>query len=191
VADEQRERVLEAVIAVAADVGLARISMADVARRAGLSRATLYRHFPGGKDEVLLAAVEWESLKFLRRLRAAVEGSPDLETILTRGLRFARHAIDDHELLQRFLATEPERFLPLFAGVDDAIHAAITGFFLPEVLALEPTLDPSWAADHLARLLVSYIGTAGLWNVDDDAELRQLVRAQFLAGLGPRLAPRP
>jgi AcrR family transcriptional regulator len=191
VADEQRERVLEAAVSVAAEVGLAHITMADVAQRAGLSRATLYRHFPGGKDEVLLAAIEWESLKFLRRLRAAVEGSPDLETILTRGLRFARHAIDEHELLQRFLATEPERFLPLFAGVDDQIHRAITGFFLPEVLALEPTLDPGWAADHLARLLVSYIGAAGQWDVDDDAELRHLVRTQFLAGLRPRLAARP
>ena len=28
------------------------------------------------------------------------------------------------------------------------IHAAITGFFLPEVLALEPAVDPGWAADQ-------------------------------------------
>ena len=140
---------------------------------------------------MLVAAVEWESVKFragsARQSRAAPTSKPS-----SRGA-CALPGTPSTTTNCSSASSPPNRAVSApFAGVDDRIHAAITGFFLPEVLALEPAVDPGWVADHLARLLVSYIGTAGLWDVDDDAQLRNLVRTQFLAaflGLGspPRL----
>ena len=41
-----REQVLDAVVASVQDLGVRRTTMAEVARRAGVSRSTLYTHFP-------------------------------------------------------------------------------------------------------------------------------------------------
>jgi AcrR family transcriptional regulator len=46
-APTSRERILEAALALLARDGLARLSLDEVAQRAGVSRAALYRQFPG------------------------------------------------------------------------------------------------------------------------------------------------
>lgn len=51
----QRERLLEGVIEAVADKGYTATTIADIVMRAGVSRATLYEHFPG-KDECFLEA---------------------------------------------------------------------------------------------------------------------------------------
>ena len=55
-----RERILEATYACVARYGLGKTTVEDAAREAGVSRATVYRHFPGGKDQ--LVAEVWEEL---------------------------------------------------------------------------------------------------------------------------------
>ena len=52
-----RERVLEACYACIARHGLDRTTVEDVAREAGLSRATIYRAFPGGRDDLVRETV--------------------------------------------------------------------------------------------------------------------------------------
>ena len=41
--------------------GLAKTSLEDVATEAGLSRATLYRWFAGGRDQLITETVAWET----------------------------------------------------------------------------------------------------------------------------------
>ena len=43
-----RERLLQATYACVARWGLAKTTVEDAAREAGVSRATVYRYFPGG-----------------------------------------------------------------------------------------------------------------------------------------------
>jgi len=54
---EVRTRILEGAYACVARSGLAKTTVEGAAREAGLSRATVYRHFPGGKDELLAGVV--------------------------------------------------------------------------------------------------------------------------------------
>ncbi|MGD9794684.1 MAG: helix-turn-helix domain-containing protein, partial [Acidimicrobiia bacterium] len=63
--DDPRDHILAEALRLVGDHGIARTSMADVASAAGVSRATLYRYFPGGKDEVMESLVSWEQLRFL------------------------------------------------------------------------------------------------------------------------------
>jgi AcrR family transcriptional regulator len=58
---ETRQRIVEATAALHAEVGPARTTIADVARRAGVQRLTVYNHFPELRD--LIAAC---SLHFVR-----------------------------------------------------------------------------------------------------------------------------
>ena len=53
-AAETRQRITEATLALHAEVGPARTTVAEVARRAGVQRLTVYNHFPEDRD--LLAA---------------------------------------------------------------------------------------------------------------------------------------
>ena len=77
-----RERILEATYACVARSGLARTTVEDAAREAGLSRATIYRHFPGGREELLHAVVTWEFLHFFARLYDVVRDAATLEEVL-------------------------------------------------------------------------------------------------------------
>ncbi|MGH9080390.1 MAG: helix-turn-helix domain-containing protein, partial [Acidimicrobiales bacterium] len=56
----QRVRVIDATLDCLALHGTAKTTVDDIARRAGVSRATVYRAFPGGRDEMLSAVVDTE-----------------------------------------------------------------------------------------------------------------------------------
>jgi AcrR family transcriptional regulator len=64
-----RDRLLPATYDCVARWGLAKTTVEDVAREAGMSRATVYRYFPGGRDELISAVVGWELARFFLRLR--------------------------------------------------------------------------------------------------------------------------
>lgn len=66
------DRVLDATFAEVAAHGLADLTVEAVAVRAGSSRATLYRHFPGGRDELVARTIEREVARFFAAVMAAV-----------------------------------------------------------------------------------------------------------------------
>ncbi len=109
---EARQRILEATYACIARWGISKTTIEDAAREAGMSRATVYRHFPGGREELISATVAWEELRFFSRLYDELRDAPTLEEVLKRGLPFAHRAIVEHEVLQRVLETEPGLLLP-------------------------------------------------------------------------------
>ncbi len=112
-AETTRERILEATLACVGRHGMAKTTMEDIAREADLARATLYRAFPGGRDEVLDAVVVWEVARFFERLRTAIEPAGlELDQVLERGLLAARDAMEHHELLQRLLREEADQLVP-------------------------------------------------------------------------------
>src|SRR5471030_1169447 len=80
-----RDRVLAATYRCVARFGLAKTTMEDVVKESGLSRATIYRQFPGGRDEVLLETVGWELSNYFNALADHVRDAPDLVQLLERG----------------------------------------------------------------------------------------------------------
>ena len=63
-----RERLLEATYACVARFGLGKTTVEDVVKESGVSRATVYRVFPGGKDELMREVVGWEMGRFFGAL---------------------------------------------------------------------------------------------------------------------------
>jgi AcrR family transcriptional regulator len=185
VSDDPRDHIFEIALKLVGEQGIARTSMADVAAGAGVSRATLYRYFPGGKDEVMSSMVQWEQFRFLRRLAVAIEDAPDLVSLIDRALVEAKRGVESHEQLQRVLATEPERFFPLFLHSDRLFRGIVVRFLLPRLLQepLKPGVDPVWASDELARMFVAFLGSTGRWDIDDAATRRRLVERYFLGGI--------
>src|SRR5438105_281665 len=72
---ETQARIMDAAFACVAELGLGRTTMDDVARRAGVSRQTVYRYYPS-KDQLVMALVLREEDKFLDGIRAAFAAAP-------------------------------------------------------------------------------------------------------------------
>ena len=181
-----RDRILEATYACVARLGMAKTTMEDIAREAGLSRATLYRAFPGGRDEVLDAVVTWEVARFFGRVGAAIDpGALDAASLLEQGLLAAHDALEHHELLQRLLREEADQLLPPLATVMPLVRAALADWFRPRLEAsrLRPGVEAGEAADLVARLVLSHLGTPGRWDLRDPVAVRELVRTRLLAGI--------
>lgn len=186
-----RDRIMDGVIAVVGDSGLAAVSLEDVAARAGVSRTTIYRHFDGGRSQLVSETVTREVARFWERLAVTVSRSSGLEDQLVMGIMSARRQILDDELLQRLLVREPDEILPAIAESEELVTTVLVGY-LRGLLAgerLRSGLPLTEAASYLARMLLSYIASPGRWDLADEASVRRLVRTQFLAATVDRGHP--
>jgi AcrR family transcriptional regulator len=189
----QRQRILEATYACVARWGLSKTTVEDAAREAGLSRATVYRYFPGGRDELVDAVVSWQYLLFFVRLYEEVHGASSLEEVLERGLAFARRSLQEHEVLQKVLETEPDVLMPKLTVESNRTVGLISGFLVPYLHehGMAPGIEIHEAADFLARMILSYISSPGHWDLADPGQVATLVRTELLAGVVTELRPVP
>jgi AcrR family transcriptional regulator len=185
VTGDTRERILGAAVVCVGRSGFAKTSIEAVAVEAGVGRATVYRYFPGGKEEVFAQTIAWEVFRFFQRLADEVDERGDLADRLEAGLRFAHRELAEHEVFQKVVETEPERLLPHLSQSGPLITAALSEYFEPLLAAAElaPGATVHDTADHLARMVLSYIIGQGSWDLDDPAQVRELVRGQLLAGV--------
>jgi AcrR family transcriptional regulator len=158
-----------------------------VAREAGLSRSTLYRAFPGGREQLMAAVIGWEYDRFFGRLYDAVHDAPTLAEVLERGLAVAHRAIAEHAVLQRILATEPDRLVPALSVRSEPTRRRVAEFLVPylERERLAPGVGVPEAADFLARMVLSFMAAPGRWDLDDRPQVSRLVRAELLGGILP------
>jgi len=189
--DGARQRILEATYACVARWGLSKTTVEDAAREAGLSRATVYRYFPGGRDELIDAVVSWQFLLFFVSLYEEVHGATSLEEVLDRGLVFARKALVEHEVLQKMLETEPEVLMPKLTVESNRTVGLIAGFLVPYLHehGMAEGVEIHEAADFLARMILSYISSPGHWDLGDPEQVATLVRTELLAGVLGELGP--
>ena len=189
--DGPRQRILEATYACVARWGLSKTTVEDAAREAGLSRATVYRYFPGGRDELIDAVVSWQYVLFFVRLYEEVHGATSLEEVLDRGLAFARRSLQEHEVLQKMLETEPEVLMPKLTVESNRTVGLIAGFLVPYLHehGMADGVEIHEAADFLARMILSYIASPGHWDLGDPEQVATLVRTELLAGVVAE--PRP
>ncbi len=185
----QRDRLLAATYRCVERFGLGKTTIEDVVKESGVSRATIYRQFPGGRDELLLETVGWELTNYFTRLADHVRDAPDLADLLRTGLWFAHRSIAEHVLLRKIMDTEPERLLPLLTTEAAKTLPFIADFLQPylrreaDAGRLRPGLDPDRAAEYLARSILSLIGAPGRWDLEDPDQVRDLVGTDLLGGI--------
>lgn len=91
--DERRRRILELARERADAEGWGAVTTRHLATAIGYTQPVLYRHFPGGKAEIMLAVALEGFAELTRRCRAAVagrRGRPAIETAARAYLDFAR-----------------------------------------------------------------------------------------------------
>lgn len=170
--------------------GLARLTVEDAAKEAGVSRATIYRHFPGGRDELVREAVGHEVAHFFLDLADAVSDAVTLAEVIEGALLHAHATLADHEVLHTLLATEPERLVVNLTVEAHRLLPPIAAFLRPhlEAEALAPGVEVDGAAEYVARMVLSLVGAPGRWDLTDPVEVADVVHSQILAGI---CAPSP
>jgi AcrR family transcriptional regulator len=103
-------RLLDAARECVLAVGVRRTTMTDVARRAGVSRMTVYRRFPD-LEGVLAALMTREFGRLIADAAARAEGATARERVVAMVVHGAR-ALAGDPLFVRLLDVDPELLLP-------------------------------------------------------------------------------
>lgn len=118
------DRILDAAYELLLAVGMSRISMADLARRADVSRATLYRRWPNVRA-VIAALVTREFGALAERMTGpAAHGRQAMVTGVVRAVGELR----THPLVRKIIDVDPEFLVPYLLhrlGTSTANHLAL------------------------------------------------------------------
>ncbi|MHB8263589.1 MAG: TetR/AcrR family transcriptional regulator [Acidimicrobiales bacterium] len=183
--DGTQQRILESVYACVAQWGVAKTTMEDVAHKAKISRATLYRYFPGGREEIVQSVIAWQAAKFLAGLYEVLHGSQSLQDIIERLMLFSSGYLRNHTVLNRIIAAEPNVVLPELTTEVNLVTSTVSGFLVPYLkeFGVGSRVRVHEAADYLARMLFSYISSPGQWDLEDPIQVAELVRVELLGGI--------
>jgi AcrR family transcriptional regulator len=170
-ADRTSQRILDAALAEASAVGLQRITVEDVVRRAGVSRMTVYRRYPR-RDDLVEALVRRETQRFLAAVAFAIETADDPNEGVAEAFIGAVTFARKHPILRRAAHAEPapiadsvELLTMGSAFIANYIHGGAPG---------SPSQQVRWVADVFARLFFTYISMPPSDpDFADDAELRR------------------
>ena len=187
------DRILDAALTLVARWGVGKTSLADVAKEAGCSRATVYRNYPGGKQHLFEALGQRELRAYVQAVVDAVDEADDLGDALTRGLVVAARLLRDHDAAQFVLEHEPGLLMP-FLGFKqvEVLYRYTADTIGPHVHGHLPPGRAEWAVEWVARLFISY-----LFNPDDHIDLvvvddtRSLVEQYVLPAFASDLAAIP
>lgn len=183
--DTVGESIVDAALEEFLTYGLRRTNVDVVARRAGVSRATLYRRFDG-KDALVQAVLIRESRRFFASIAAAVAGLEAAEERLVEGfvvgVRYAR----TDRLLNRLLASDPEALLPYLTTNGHLVVAAARDFLVQQAPgAPQPAggRTPEGVAEVFVRLAISFtLMPQSAIPLDTDDSVRAFARG-YLAPL--------
>ncbi|TCJ93475.1 TetR/AcrR family transcriptional regulator [Nocardia alba] len=185
------EKLLDSALSAFLDFGIKRTSMGEIAKRAGISPATLYRRYES-KNELVEAVGVREAQRYVtdidERVRAVTEPGEQLIEIFVAFVT----TIASNELLRRLLSTEPEIILPRLTTEAGPILAIGRAYLAEKLRELQdsapvPEFDPDLVAEVMARLALSLALTPdGLIPLDDAAAGREFARRTLLPMVGLR-----
>jgi AcrR family transcriptional regulator len=150
-------RVLDAAKTCCEKWGLAKVTIDDIATEAGVSRASLYRLFPGGKEVLFEALRVQELTDFFTRLSGHIDGAEGLEDLLVRTVVAATKELHADQHLSLMMASEPGETLGQLTveGLPRIMRVA-TVFLVPFVDPYLPRRESAALVELLSRLVISY-----------------------------------
>lgn len=137
--------------------GIAKTTVDDIARDAGVSRATVYRYFSGGKDHLVGAVGIYEEGRFYAELAPRLDACSTLADTVSVALLDASRFLRGHELLDTLARHEPERLLPhiAFDNLGPLLYRT-TAFLTPHLERFLPAEEIAPVAEWATRVVLSY-----------------------------------
>jgi AcrR family transcriptional regulator len=172
------DRVLDAAKTCMERFGFAKTTVDDIASEAGISRATLYRLFPGGKDVLCDALRRRETANFFASLEEHVADATTLEDLVVSIVVEATNQLRADQHLQVMLATQPGEALKALTFDDlPLIFQVATAYLMPRVAPFIGEDSAAEMAEWLARVVLSYFLTPSRFvDLGDAASASRFVR---------------
>ena len=176
--------VLAAAKACVLDVGLRRTTLADVARRAGVSRMTVYRRY-GDMPSLVSALLTTELLGLISGADVEVADRPTARERLVEAVVLVVDRLAEHPLWCRVLELDPELLLPLVFDRFGSSQKAAVELVAGQVAegrrdGSMRDVEPALAATCLLLTAQSFVFSARIVGAAHDraavsAELRHLL----------------
>src|SRR5215470_7647607 len=186
--------ILEAALEEFSEVGIRRTSIDDVARRAGLARATVYRHV-GAKDHLIQLVIEAETRRAIAELDHTLSRHDDATQAIEAGFVFLVRFVHGHPLFDRVLHREPELLLPALTIDAGPVLATYRSLIAERLKDWQDRgrIDPvnlDRAAEAIARFALSLLLTPhGVADADDPRAVAVFAREILTPMLRPVSAP--
>jgi AcrR family transcriptional regulator len=180
--DAQQERIILAALAEFIENGIKKTRMEDVAIRASIGRATLFRAF-SSKNELVRSVVHFECIKAIRKIEQDVQRLGTLREQALEGFIQVILTTSKHPLFRKLSETEPDVLLPLLTlnGGQLFLSAKKRVSQYVSMVQQEGSLTQAVAADDIAelclRLAQSFVLTpAGVYQRHSEKQLRVFVQ---------------
>jgi AcrR family transcriptional regulator len=189
--DETSARIFEAAYELFCRIGIQRTTMEDVARRAGISRITVYRRF-ATKSALVDQLVRREVGRYLDQFRIDIEQAETAADRVVLGFTSALRAFRRNPLIGGLMAADPNSLVPSTIGDGGRTLATVREFVAGQLrreqdagnVAREVNVDI--VAELMVRVCSSFLVIPShIVDLDDDEQLADLAR-QFLV---PMLEP--
>ncbi|GAA5090681.1 TetR/AcrR family transcriptional regulator [Nocardia iowensis] len=191
--DETRSRVLDSAYEQFCRMGIQRSTMEDVARRAKVSRITVYRRF-ATKDALVQQVILREFRRYFDQFLVDIKQARTAADRVVLGFVSSLHAIRRNPLIGGLITAEPDLLVGSMIGDEGRTLAAVRQFVAGQLRHeqraghVSAELDAELVAEMMVRVSGSFLAIPShLVDLDDDAQLAALAR-QFLV---PMLEPRP
>lgn len=165
--DDARNRLVDAAEACFTRFGVAKTTLEDIATEAGVSRATVYRYFEGGRDEIILGVVLREGREFLASLGRRVQREQTLEDAIVEGVMYTVAAVRKNDHLALLFAPEVAGHTTSIAGASAALYDLTQDFLRPifeqarTAGQLRDGIIAEDAAEFVLRMILSLLSVAG------------------------------
>ncbi|MBU8819243.1 TetR/AcrR family transcriptional regulator [Mycolicibacterium goodii] len=136
-ADAASRAILDAALVEFERYGFRRVALDDVARRAGVSRTTIYRRF-SNRDDLVGAVIERENLSLFADIAAELKAAKPQSNIYVEAFTLSILRFRRHRVLNQMMKDEPALVLELahrhYGGAVERMAAALRVIF-PEGFA--------------------------------------------------------
>jgi AcrR family transcriptional regulator len=178
------ERWLDAAESCYTRFGLAKTTVEDVARAAGVSRATLYRHF-GSRNDLLVGVIARDARRLAAEAAVTIQRFDDVGSWIVEGILLCLREIPRRPMLAMLFAPEEVGAASRLVLTSEQLLAIGADFLRPmfalagERRLLREGVQIDVLMEWVLRILMSYL-TVPSHLARTDAELRQLLRAMIL-----------
>ena len=159
-------------------------TMDDVAKAAGIGRATLYRHFKN-RDELLLTVLEQEALDIAARVEKKIRNIEQPAEYIIEGMVQAMTEINKNDLLRNIFQSDSSAAVNRLLFESDRLVNVGIGIMLPvvqraqETGELTSTMDFETLVEWILRMLVSLV-TIPSRKLNSQAAVRKMLHATML-----------
>lgn len=174
--EERKSEIIQSTLALAAELGVKKVTTQAIADRVGVAQATIFRHFKT-RDAIFSDSIEWLASKLFKTLSGCFTGDASADERLQLLIHKQLHFISKHKGLPRLLFSDR---LHLESPVLKKAVQKIMNRYTTEVAKLiqqgmksghfRDDLDAEKTAYYIAALMQGLVMRWSIFNFNFDLE---------------------